>query len=419
MEIQITEFENGSSPEIIIDFTENAGVKQNSKFIMYYSLQHFFNNGGGACYIVSVGDYDDDLGSAQARDNLEDGLDALEKVDEVTLILFPEAQGIGTAANYYGLAQQALNQCEKLKDRFTIIDVYSVSQDDLEAINASTADGNAENGIRASLTDDLKYGASYFPNLETTLSYKFKDEDVTITSHNLNKNDGSTDNDPDQLNNKKLNEVQSARNDLYSLIKNAIDQKSVILPPGPAMAGIYARVDDNRGVWKAPANVGINSVIKPVVNLTKDQNDRLNIDTKAGKSINAIRTFSGKGTIVWGARTLAGNDNEWRYISVRRFFNMAEESIKKATERFIFEPNNRNTWVKVKSMIENFLLIQWRNGALVGDIPDHAFQVFVGLGETMTAQDILEGKMIVEVHLAVVRPAEFIVMKFMHKMQES
>ena len=146
--------------------------------------------------------------------------------------------------------------------------------------------------------------------------------------------------------------------------------------------------------------------------------ESLNVDIN-GKSINAIRSFTGKGILVWGARTLAGNDNEWRYISVRRFFIMAEESIKKATERFVFEPNNRNTWVKVKSMIENFLLIQWRNGALVGDVPEHAFKVFVGLNETMTAMDILEGKMIIEVRMAVVRPAEFIILKFMHKMQES
>jgi phage tail sheath protein FI len=135
--------------------------------------------------------------------------------------------------------------------------------------------------------------------------------------------------------------------------------------------------------------------------------------------VNAIRKFSGKGTIVWGARTLAGNDNEWRYINVRRFYNMVEESTKKASEQFVFEPNDGSTWAKVRGMIENFLILQWRAGALQGAVPEDAFFVKVGLGETMTALDILEGRMIVEIGMAVVRPAEFIILKFSHKMVES
>jgi phage tail sheath protein FI len=139
----------------------------------------------------------------------------------------------------------------------------------------------------------------------------------------------------------------------------------------------------------------------------------------AGRSINAIRTFVGRGTRVWGARTLAGNDNEWRYINVRRFFNFAEESIKKATNQFVFEPNDANTWTRVRSMIENFLIVQWRAGALQGATPEAAFYVRVGLNQTMTALDILEGRMIVEVGMAVVRPAEFIILQFIQKMPES
>ena len=135
--------------------------------------------------------------------------------------------------------------------------------------------------------------------------------------------------------------------------------------------------------------------------------------------MNAIRPFTGKGILVWGARTLAGNDSEWRYVSVRRFFNMVEESVKKATEPFVFEPNDANTWTKVRAMIENFLILQWRAGALAGAKPDNAFFVRVGLGQTMTAQDILDGRMIVEIGMAVVRPAEFIILRFSHKMQES
>lgn len=191
-----------------------------------------------------------------------------------------------------------------------------------------------------------------------------------------------------------------------------------LLPVEGAVAGVYAAVDRTRGVWKAPANVSLADVIAPAVKVNDEMQADLNVTT-TGKSINAIRAFTGKGILVWGARTLAGNDNEWRYVPVRRFFNMAEESIKKATEPFVFEPNDANTWVRVRAMIENFLTIQWRQGALAGATPVQAFYVKVGLGETMSAQDILEGLMIVEIGMAVVRPAEFIILRFAHKMQVS
>jgi phage tail sheath protein FI len=178
-------------------------------------------------------------------------------------------------------------------------------------------------------------------------------------------------------------------------------------------------VDSNRGVWKAPANVSLNSVSRLTETIDNKEQEDLNVDVVAGKSINAIRAFTGKGILIWGARTLAGNDNEWRYVPVRRFFNMVEESVKKSTYWAVFEPNDANTWIKVKSMIENYLTQKWRDGALAGAKPDEAFFVKVGLGTTMTAQDILEGRMNVEIGMAVVRPAEFIILKFSHKMQES
>jgi phage tail sheath protein FI len=153
--------------------------------------------------------------------------------------------------------------------------------------------------------------------------------------------------------------------------------------------------------------------------VTNDLQDGLNIDPGTGKSVNAIRAFFGKGTLVWGGRTLAGNDNEWRYVNVRRFANFVEESVSKAIAAFVFEPNSANTWVKVRTMIENFLTLQWRDGALMGAKPEQAFNVAVGLGQTMTAQDVLDGYMIVEVHMAIVRPAEFVVLRFMQKMPQA
>ncbi|MEL6627516.1 MAG: phage tail sheath C-terminal domain-containing protein [Bacteroidota bacterium] len=216
-----------------------------------------------------------------------------------------------------------------------------------------------------------------------------------------------------------LEQLLSETNPVYSDVVKAIDAEGIVLPPSGAIVGVYATVDRDRGVYKAPANVSLIGVSGPTQKIDNNQQDDLNVDVSAGKSINAIRSFTGKGTLVWGARTLAGNSNEWRYISVRRFFVFAEESIKKATEPFVFEPNDANTWSKVKSMITNFLTIQWRDGALQGAKPEQAFYVQIGLGETMTAQDILEGRMIVEIGMAVVRPAEFIILRFAHKLPEA
>ena len=206
---------------------------------------------------------------------------------------------------------------------------------------------------------------------------------------------------------------------VYRNIIKSVSNTLTACPPSGAIAGIYALVDSTRGVWKAPANVSLAGVIEPTYYFDTDDTDNLNVDPVAGKSINAIRAFSGKGTLVWGARTLSGNDNEWRYISVRRFFNMVEESVKKSTYWAVFEPNDANTWVKVRGMIENYLTQKWREGALTGATTKEAFFVRCGLGVTMNAQDILNGYMNVEIGMAAVRPAEFIVLKFSHKLQTS
>jgi phage tail sheath protein FI len=193
------------------------------------------------------------------------------------------------------------------------------------------------------------------------------------------------------------------------IVTNASLEMNTI-PPSGAIAGIYAKIDATRGVWKAPANVKIEGIIE-LSDIIKDneQND-MNINI-SGKSINAIRSFTGRGILVWGSRTLAGNDNEWRYVSVMRTLIMLQESIRNATMQFVFEPNDANTWVRIKAMIDTYLTSLWRSGALQGAKPEHAFYIKSGLGETMIGQDILENRLIVEIGIAVVRPAEFIILK--------
>ncbi|OGG94546.1 MAG: hypothetical protein A2527_00925 [Candidatus Lambdaproteobacteria bacterium RIFOXYD2_FULL_50_16] len=216
-----------------------------------------------------------------------------------------------------------------------------------------------------------------------------------------------------------LNGSMAQASTLYQNILVKVTERLQTIPPSGAIAGVYARVDSQRGSFKAPANVSVDMVKKLNLTITGEMQGALNVDTVGGKSINAIRSLPGRGIMVWGARTLLGNDNEWRYVPVRRFFIVAEQSIKHSTYWAVFEPNDARLWIKVKTMISNYLTDKWKEGALAGATPEQAFEVQVGLGETMTPEDVLEGKLIIQIGMAVVRPAEFIVLRFYHKMQQS
>ncbi|MFT3933651.1 MAG: phage tail sheath C-terminal domain-containing protein [Chitinophagaceae bacterium] len=383
-----------------VSLTAVAKIATPSVHIMYYALRHYFDNGGGPCYIVSVGPTT--TVGVSDTDLQTQGLEKLEAFDEPTLYVFPEGQSVALASDYYALIGLSIDQCAKLQDRFTIVDVYDQSG----TTNANITTFRGAGGLNKNT--NLNYAAAYYPNLKTTYDFQYADADVTV---NLTKNGaGST---------PTLDTLLTSDSVVYYAAKNAIKQLSPTLPPSAAIAGVYASVDNNRGVWKAPANVSINSIYDVTDFITDDEQGTMNIDAGSGKSVNAIRPFNGKGILVWGARTLDGNSSEWKYVSVRRFFIMVEESVKKATMQFVFEPNDANTWTKIRAMIENYLTLLWREGALAGAKPEQAFFVKCGLGQTMTAQDILDGKLIVEIGMAAVRPAEFIILRFMHKLQES
>jgi phage tail sheath protein FI len=385
-------------------FSAKLDAANRSKHIMYYALQMFFANGGGPCYIVSTGLYK--TPSSLVLTELQAGLKALEKVDEPTLLVFPEAQAL-SIADFKTLMDAALAQCQLLKDRFVIMDVHggAVSVSDPASNIITIVDNFRDDGIG---TNNLKYGAAYAPNLETVLDFVVDETKTDVGYFKAG-----------VLTNANLDTLEATDNLVYESARAAIRDLPLVLPPSSAMAGIFAAVDAARGVWKAPANVSVNAVIKPTIEFTNRDQESINDDPVAGKSVNAIRPFTGKGTLVWGARTLAGNDAEWRYVSVRRLFIFIEESCGKAAASFVFEPNDANTWVKLQAMLENFLTVLWRQGALQGAKPDHAFYVAVGLGKTMTAQDLLEGRMIVEIGIAAVRPAEFIILRFSHKLAQS
>jgi phage tail sheath protein FI len=405
----------GNVTQVKIDWDKKPEIPDR---FLYPSLRLYFANGGGPCYIYSIGDY---AANSKAQDFV-DAIADLEAQDEPTLLVFPDA--VKLPDDYGTIADAALSSCNKMKDRFAILDVP-------DAVPNKTATGaDVTTKFRAKISkgtvDFAKYGAAYFPYLQTNVPFILADADVTLKSYDTHKVQ------PDDTVKKEAVagaagkalddgtlDMKGKHASVYSQVRSLVDAAKMTLPPSGAIAGLYAENDRTRGVWKAPANVGVSMAVAPAVPITNDLQDGLNIDPNTGRSVNVVRSFFGKGTMVWGARTLAGNDNEWRYVNVRRFANFVEESVQKAISAFVFEPNDANTWVKVRTMIENFLTNQWRDGALMGAKPEQAFKVAVGLGQTMSAQDVLDGYMIVDVHLAMVRPAEFIRLRFMQKMPEA
>lgn len=405
------------------------GAEVSRTFYLYDAIRLYYANGGGDCFIVSVGN-SDPLPAAPAAAELIAGLDALLTWDEPTILLFPDAAALptdptdpATADALHGVVQRALQQCADRGDRVAVLDVPA-------------SDPSGEKFRNHTGTTGLRYGAAYAPWLRAALPKTVYADTFGSIFSRRGAGDGLsltavlTDTTPSLVTDvsgatagspeKDAAEAELRRQSgIYAGIIRGLNALPLAVPPSGAVAGVYALTDRTRGVWKAPANVGLAAVLGPVRTYSNAELAALNVHATGGKSINAIRFVTGKGTLVYGARTLAGNDNEYRYVSVRRLMNMLEESVQKATEQFVFEPNDANTWVRVRAMIENFLTLLWRDGALQGAKAEHAFQVAVGLGRTMTATDVVEGRMIVEVQVAPVRPAEFIVLRFMQHLPTS
>ena len=373
----------GEGVEYTFQYTQTGGVytvtKPDMNFFLYESIRLYFLNGGGACYIISLGE----ATGQPAETDFNNGLNLIDKLDEPTLISFPEAVYLDEV-EYGTIASNAMNICAELKDKFTLVDVPNGI--DLKDVDPQSTTGL--NAYRSKLVGSQSYGAVYYPSLETTVKVAVNETGSGFPG------------------------AQTA--DYRNLMTEINKVAGVTLPASALMAGIYARVDRDQGVWKAPANLPLQGVVRPTIQISDANQNNLNVDADTGKSINALREFAGKGTVVWGARTLDGNSNEWRYINVRRLFITVEESVKKATSQFVFENNDAKTWVKVNSMINSYLNGLWKEGALMGASPEEAYFVEVGLGTTMTQDDVLNGKMIVRIGIAAVRPAEFILLEFSH-----
>jgi phage tail sheath protein FI len=180
--------------------------------------------------------------------------------------------------------------------------------------------------------------------------------------------------------------------------------RRILLPPSGFVTGIYARSDIERGVYKAPANEVVRGLTRFEANINKARQDVLNPE-----GINALRFFEGRGNRVWGARTMS-SDPEWKYVNVRRLFIYLEHSIDKGSQWAVFEPNNHRLWANVRSMIEDFLLVAWKDGALLGGKPEEAY--FVRCDRTtMTQNDLDNGRLICLIGVAPTKPAEFVIFR--------
>jgi phage tail sheath protein FI len=326
-----------------------------------------------------------------------------------------------------------------MKNRFAILDVYGGTNertfDDEDVIN------KFREGVGSNF---LMWGAAYYPYLNTTL-IKASEIDYTrienldglvgvlskevadnLAAENITEpraeginaeiNKINEDNDADAV--KSIHSTLTVISPKLNMIMTEMSEMLNLMPPSSAMAGAYSMVDFTASVAQSPANISLGSVISPTVNINNDNQEDLNLPLN-GKAVNAIRSFQGKGVLVWGARTLDGNSKDFRYVSVRRTMTFLEQSVKFAAEAFVFAPNNATTWSTLRATVANFLTNQWQSGLLAGQSPEDAFQVEIGLGSTMTPNDILDGILKMTVKVAITRPAEFIVITFEQQQQKS
>ncbi|MFZ6730820.1 phage tail sheath family protein [Undibacterium sp. Ji42W] len=448
----------GAMPQIEYDYvsySQTTPPYQTNKaapaFGLYFGLELFFNNGGGVCYVLSLGTYDELIAAGTfGKDAYANALPIAADCAEADLLVMPDALHL-SLDDWTSVSQLALQSCEQSQHIMCILDVHN---------GYLPADGTAQDPITGGtgsggfykivgLGEEFnQYGVAYYPWLNTNIvnlseiDYNWISAatlpllvaDLTTEAPTLFPPSASDALLPklqsylnivnsltqagDAVAVRQRHQSLMAVSPLYQVSMNNIVASVNLLPPAAAMAGVYARTDHTFGVFQSPANTTIINAISPAVTINDQEQENLNMPLN-GMAVNAIRTFPNGGLLIWGARTLAGNSDDWRYISVRRTMIMLEQSIKFALRPFVFQTNTHLTWVAVTSVISNFLNEQWKEGALVGSKATDAYSVSVGLGSTMTSQDILDGVMNVTVKVALVHPAEFIVLTFQQQMQTS
>jgi len=348
--IRETVYKTDASDNPVLDADGNPIVDYYQPNDMGLAVYAFFLNGGGAAYIVNAG--------AGADSGTYGGVfTSLEKVRDINIICLP-GQAWGGAGTGDAVIALAISHAEKMKNRMVIVDIDK---------NVSITDANdvEELALPTSI-----FSAAYYPW-------------VDVANPHYKQEPGPSD-------------ILAA-------------EKSFKIAPGGIVAGMWAKIDGRRGVWKAPA--GVETALLGVAGLAEIVDDDLQ-----GKlnplGINCIRRIPGAGPVVWGARTLATKtDPEWRYVPVRRTASMIEESIYNNIQWAVFEPNDHRLWSSLRVNIGAFMNGLWRAGAFQGEKTSDAYFVRCNLGDTMTQDDIDLGKVIVEVGFAPLKPAEFVIIR--------
>ena len=329
----------------------------------------FFANGGGRCFVVNVG----------SEPTITDSLDALSRVDEVAIVAAP---GRSDPATHEAL----LSHCEELKDRVAILDPPEEVTDITKLTEAGTAEAPPPRG-RAAAPAEGEDAA------------KAEDGEAPARAAAPSGSGGGG------LRPRQSPGGFGAFYFPWITVLDPVTDELVNVPPSGHMAGIWARTDATRGVHKAPANEPVRGALNLTYRLTREEQGVLN---QAG--VNALRLFAREGIRVWGARTVADAASEWRYLNVRRLFNMIEESIGEGTNWIVFEPNDRTLWKHIRRDIGAFLRLVWRDGALMGATPEEAF--FVKCDEETNPPEVVDaGQVVALIGLAPVKPAEFIVFR--------
>lgn len=481
--------------------------KGRTAFNLYNSMRLFYANGGGACWVISVGGYvrDGQPATPDAQDFL-DGLAIGETFVGPTMVAIPDALQLATLADFNTVTAQMLRSCAKTGDRMALLDIWGADTM-TPRDNWKPKVDDFRTGVRQVPQEMWRFGAAYFPPLATSVvptseidisNFAIEGDgnaanrtllqqalyDVLAltypapppkapTGDDASKSDGTETKPADTgaskpaatggaasgstalsptalsdkggavltnyvnaigtsvavlpapathgavapgITHKQLTAALTATVPGFQNLLTAIAATQGVLPTSGAMAGVWASNDATRGVWNAPANTGIATLVMPKLPVAGDQQDDLNVPVQ-GLAVNAIRTFQGRGSLIWGARTLDSQSNDWRYIQVRRTMIYVEQSVKQALDAMVFRPNTAQTWVTVTSMIESFLHGLWASGGLMGNAPTQAYNVVCGLGSTMTPDDVLNGVMRVQITLQMVRPAEFILLTFKQQMQ--
>ncbi|HSB70749.1 MAG TPA: phage tail sheath C-terminal domain-containing protein [Candidatus Methylomirabilis sp.] len=333
-----------------VEFVNAFGDVQAGNTILANAVYGFFNNGGTRCWVTRVTSLIEDATVTPAVDQVEQALAEFEAIDEIAIVAVPVPTNVGAGNDAANLARRVairgmvLSHCENLQDRFGVLDGEET------VAGALVPQGIYPNAGGTAMGATSVYGAVYFPWIDTSGTGNF-------------------------------------------------------VPPSGHMAGIYARVDGERGVHKAPANVTVRGALDVKYRVSKAQQDGLN-----PQGVNVIRQFNGNIT-VWGARTIGGDANlDFKYVNVRRLFNFLRESIDEGTQWVVFEPNTPELWAKITRNVSAFLTNVWRAGALFGTTPQEAFYVKCD-AETNPPEVRDLGQVVTEIGVAVVKPAEFVIFR--------